>query len=502
VLAFLLANFALYLWFAAGAIAFPFGIDYAEGEVWWQANFIPGPAMYGDINTYPYIGFEYPPLYYLLANGVAWFGGGFLRAGRLVSCVATLASAALIARIVYQAAAAEGSKATARIAASVAGLTAFTLVPVFVFSILAHVDLLGLMFSLMGISLAMTALRRPRFLYAAVLACVAAVFVKQNLLAAPLTILAIFAWRDPWRTVRAYGLGFVIGAIVTVWLALQTHGGFLRHLFLYPMNRWSAHHWLDLAGLVWSQGRILIMLAAVSVALRWRAMVAGQTPLTPLTPGQAAAPRGDSQTCLRLLAIYLVLSAGLSVLAGKVGASVNYFVETLYACCIWLGLLVALHVRTAAAGSQHGAWRQRGIALSLPLLFVLQFWSIPFTLAASRTLYYGKTVRRDDAALLAAVRAIGKPVISDDLALVLLAGKQPAVEPFLFAQLESQGLWNDAQLISLMDRHAIGAVVTYKDPGDPTFDDRFKAGILSAVLRDYPRVEKFGDARLRLPAAP
>ena len=67
----LLVGFAYFLRFALGAMRFPFGMDYTEGEIWRQANAIAAGTMYGDINTYPWIAFEYPPGFYIVANAVA-----------------------------------------------------------------------------------------------------------------------------------------------------------------------------------------------------------------------------------------------------------------------------------------------------------------------------------------------------------------------------------------------------------------------------------------------
>ena len=63
-----------YIAVAVAAVAWPFGLDYAEGEVWEQALLIAGPKAYGGIIDPPWIGFEYPPLYPLIALALshAW----------------------------------------------------------------------------------------------------------------------------------------------------------------------------------------------------------------------------------------------------------------------------------------------------------------------------------------------------------------------------------------------------------------------------------------------
>src|SRR5215470_7925411 len=92
-----LAAFLALLAFRAGhvvlvaieSIGFPLDLDYGEGIVLQQALLILADRAYGDINSYPFIVFHYPPVYHLVVRGLTAIGYDLVFAGRVVSVVAT-----------------------------------------------------------------------------------------------------------------------------------------------------------------------------------------------------------------------------------------------------------------------------------------------------------------------------------------------------------------------------------------------------------------------------
>lgn len=74
----------------AAAVGHPYALDFGKGIVWQQMALIPGPRMYGDITSYPYIVFHYPPLFHLAARAAAGLRVDALAAGRGVSVAATV----------------------------------------------------------------------------------------------------------------------------------------------------------------------------------------------------------------------------------------------------------------------------------------------------------------------------------------------------------------------------------------------------------------------------
>ena len=98
------------------------------------------------------------------------------------------------------------------------------------------------------------------------------------------------------------------------------------------------------------------------------------------------------------------------------------------------------------------------------------------------------------------MRALPGPVLSDDLALLKLAGKDVPIEPYIFAELGTAGFWHEQALVDMLNEGKFSAVVTFKDPGDIVFNDRFLPRTVAAMQLHYPHVVNFGDVRLRLPA--
>ena len=429
-------------------------------------------------------------------------------AGRAISTAATLTGSLLVARLVYQAGRYEYTRTVAATAAAAAALMVFTLSPIIAFATLVHVDNLALMFSLAGVALAAAGLDRGArdgsplgeglLLYPALLAFVAAIFTKQTCIAAPLAVLLVWSIRAPRRTARAFAAGAVLGAAATAYLTWQTHGGFLRHILTYNINAWRLHNLLVLTGNVIRECGMVIELTLVAVVMQWAMLMDRLSLHGPRDIIDRI--RTDRRIAfIVLMTAYLLLSFATALLAGKNGASVNYYEEFLYAACIWLGFLVLLHIGAAASLAAQPLIARLAFNVLLPAVLIWQASAMPRAFLANMNILYGPAVTRDDQALLTAIRGIDKPILSDDIAMVLLAGKQAPIEPFIFSELAGAGLWDENTLIRRLQSHQIGAVITYLDPGDATFAARFLPATTAAIIKYYPRVTSFGDNRLRLP---
>ena len=141
--------------------------------------------MYGDITQFPFIVFEYTPVYHLLVRVIASLGIDPLAAGRGVTLAATLTIAVLAGAIAFAAMREIASIRARFIGAAVAGLMVLTYYPVQKWAVTMRVDLLATCFSIAGVYLAIVAGQRTIILYAAILVFVLAVYTKQTELCAP-----------------------------------------------------------------------------------------------------------------------------------------------------------------------------------------------------------------------------------------------------------------------------------------------------------------------------
>ncbi len=494
VLAVLAAVLACYARYASTALLYPYGLDYSEGLLWQQALWTPGPHMYGDIFHYPFVVFEYPPIFLLAMNAVAGLGVGMLASGRAISILSTLAACAALGLTVWRGCRTSITRRPALLGAVVAGLLPLSLLPVLSWSVLVRVDMLALALSWTGVLLAVMARSRPNLLFPALLLFVAAVFTKQIFVAAPVCMGVVWLVRAPALAVRAYALGAAVGLAAMGVLAWLTRGGFIRHIFLYTADR------VDLAR-AWSLTSswllaypVLAMLALVGVAVSWRWLL-GAHGVASVRSLAAAIRRDDRAALVAFLTLYLLATSAMLVAAGKIGSSRNYFIEWMCCWCAWIGVLVAApHARRFVPPHLRAA-----CALLIPACLLLQLWPLPGALAQLRRDQFSAEHAGASAALLARARGLHGPILSDDMVMLLQSGREVPLDQCVLLELSQVGVWHENLLVDLLAHRFFAAVVTAYGPGDPTFNGRYLPATQAAMLRSYPRVEVFGDYRLRLP---
>ncbi len=354
--------------YAVRAAEYPYGLDYCEGLLWQQALWLLSPHAYGSIEHYPYMIYEYPPIYLAIIKWAGWMGFDMLAAGRVVSIVSTYVSAALIFVVVRRVCHAACGAFASAIGGVVAALLPFGLLPILSWAVLMRVDLLALAFTWAGLALATAALRKPVLLYPAMLVFVVAVFTKQVFIAAPICVSFVWLVRASRLMLRAGTLAAATGVLATGALQLATHGGFLRHVVLYTAFP------LDLGRAAWA---ILSWLAAYpifSATTLAAILVVGYATLSPLTLRtlrhvHAAIRDNDRVANFALFFLYIALSTFSLISAGKTGASRNYFIEWMCLWCVWIGWLSAICVHATQNRAQSFAI----LRLFLPFCFCCSF---------------------------------------------------------------------------------------------------------------------------------
>jgi hypothetical protein len=474
-------------WF--DAVRYPFELDYGEGIVWQQAMLIPGSRMYGNIHDFPYIVFHYPPVYHLAVHAIASLGVDWLIAGRGLSVVAAFATGTLVAALVFHAARTSESRTASMVGASVAGLITFTYVPVVVCASLMRVDMLAVALSFLGVYCAIRSLDRPWLLYPAVVAFVLAVFTKQTAVAAPLATFPVLFLLEPRRVFKAMCCGLVLGVVVLALLTWQTDGGFLRHILLYNINRYSAL-FAVLNLLQQSNHAIYLVLAIAGVVTCWQAIE--RTPSAPQTAffgaGWMRLIRNPTACVPAIFMAYFGITTAMLVTAGKSGATMNYFIEWM---CVWSVLIGLLVARTVARWSDRPSGAMCLAALLLMQLAILpaphrRDWADPAKVPALQ-------------ALVERVRATSAPVLSDDMVLLIKAGKPVPWEPAIFTELTAVGRWDQNPFVATIKSRQFAFVITSGQPGEKLFDSRHTPEVADAIETAYPRLEQYGGLTVHLP---
>ena len=491
VLVALACHFIVYLRYAISAVNYRYELFEPEGIVWQQAMLIPGPRMYGDITHYPFIVFHYPPVYHLVVRGLAALGADPLAAGRAISLLATLLTGGVVASLTFRATRPEVGRSAGLIGAAVGALTFFCFYPVVMMSPLMRSDMPAIGLSFLGVWCALKGVNRVWPLYAATLLFVLAAFTKQTCVVAPLATMAVLWLVNPGRTTRVCCLGLVLSCAVLAVMESITSGGFLRHLVLYNINRFSLRLMADQI-IKQSPQFIFVGLALVSLVCVWRRLSRRGNWTSFASFRADLAARGDVRI-IAIVTVYLGLSTCSLITLGKSGGGLNYFVEWMAVLSVLIGALSAFLVRRELAAGWRGAGRGTILAGCLvPVLILLQMRILPasWDFGAADAV---RTRQLDD--LVVRIRDARKPVLSEDMVLLMRAGKEVPWEPAIFTELADTGRWDERLIIDLIRSHAFAFVITREN------DDRYTAGVRDAIRTAYPRAEKYAGRTVRQPPA-
>ena len=470
---------------AIGAVAFPYELDYGEGIVWYQTRMLFAGEAFGPIDGFPAIVFHYTPLFHLVSGLVAATGIDGLAAGRVVSLLSTAAMAVLAGAIVHRVVARDGGpKGAARLAALFTVFLPLLCYPIPLWSPLMRVDMLAFALSMGGVYIGLRSFSRPSAVYPAALLFVLAVYTKQTMIAAPAALFGTLLLYRPRTAFAGILTCMAAGTAALAVLAIATDGGFLRHIFLYNINRFDPERltWIQIT----AEGHIgLIAAALVGAATQFPALRAFA-----VKRSNASSSAAESV----FLAAYLLLTTIMLLLVAKSGSSGNYFIEWLVALCIYAGIAVSYPIRRALDAGI-GPAAPFGTIL-VPIALSVHAWTLPVP-PISSDLMARRAVGLE--ILAERIRSSDRPVISDDM-VILQRGGQPVLwEPAIFAELGANGVWDERPFIRMIEQRRFGFFITHRDRGRRPFDERYNPAVAEAMARAYPRREKIAGLTLHLP---
>lgn len=489
----LIALAALLLWhsyhFTAGsirALLYPYELDYGEGIVWFQAQQLFAGGAYGDIHKFPAVVFHYTPLFHFLSGLGAAMGFDGLQSGRTVSLLSTAVMVVVIGAIVrYVLIQSQAERRTATICAAIAGLSLLLTFPVKLWAPMMRVDMLAFALALAGMYAGLRAIRQPRWIYAAAILFVLSVFTKQTMIAAPAAVFAALLLYRPRIALIGIATCLIAGSIAVAALAFATDGGFLRHVFLYNVNRFDLGR-VDKIAIIASAHVYVIIVALVGVA-----------GIGPALHGFARRRRDAEphEVAAAMLAGYLLLTSIMVLLVLKLGSSANYFIEWLAALAIFVGLAVRRPV-DGALQSRPSPTALSPIAIFVVAALCAQALVIPPKHYPSDFL---KARSQEMARLTAIVRSSRGPVISDEMVMLLRAGRPVLWEPAIFTELAATGDWDEKPFIRMIEQHRFAAIIVFQARGDKLFSQRFSPAVGAAIDRSYSRQEKIAGFTVHRP---
>jgi 4-amino-4-deoxy-L-arabinose transferase-like glycosyltransferase len=462
-LLFLAAAVAVFAVHAVKAVLHRYPLDYGEAPLVDQAmRLASGQNIYrSDISSPPYTISNYPPLYVVsMVPSVKLFGPNFW-AGRAISVLSALASAILIALIIY-------SQTADWLASAAAGMFFLAFPFVVHWACHARIDSLALAFSLAGLYLLARWPTMPWSTVASALLLVAAIYTRQShALAAPL---AAFVWlcTHDWR--RAFRLAALVGGLTLILffiLNALTRGGFFFNVvtanvneFVIEQLKWFLRQFRDTAF-------ILLILSGSFLLL-----AAGKAPAWPL------------------LAPYLVGAALSSLTIAKIGAYVNYFFEISAALSLTAGALIA--------------WSRKNSMLRvvLPLLLTMQTLQL---MVSTFDEYFGDLNYRIES--VGEIRELEKivadaegPILGDEyMGLVTLQGRPLYIQPFEVTQLANARVWDQTPVLEGILNREFPVILIHYFPHYPVYRERWTPEMLSAINQTYAPAESLAHTRVYCP---
>ena len=421
---------------------------------------------------------------------------GELAAGRTVSLLCLFIAAFIAGGVVFRLLASEASRRVAAIGGAVASLVILSNYPVLFWTPLMRVDMLALAFSFAGLYLALRAFERPGFVYAAAIAFVCAVYTKQTMIAAPAAAFLVMLFLRPRTAAAGIGTCIGLGLAILAGMDWATDGGFSRHVFGYNAATVNLNQ-LILVPMQFANLPVRFGLAFFAM----RGRCASLTEDVRSAAGWSAArdlmlaDRGRT-TSLVLLA-YFATSAVMLLTIVKSGANQNYIIEWFCVIAMFAGMSLGdaarLLDRDYAASSQ----------VKAPSLAVLAAAALAAQMIALPKDRFERleplAPRAEMDRFAAMVKAADKPIISDEMVMLLTMGKQVILEPCM-PTLARVGLYDNRPYIAKIRNGDFAFFVTFRERGEETFDSRYDPEVADAMDAAYPIKRQLAGYTLHLPA--
>jgi hypothetical protein len=496
---------ALLLWqtgslvaYLKAVLSYPYQLDYGEGIVWQQMrNMVRGTA-YGPLAIFPAIVYHYPPVYHMTAATLAATTGiDPLVSGRIVSILSSFATAVMVGLLTMRVTPVATGFTVKNVSAALAGLMFLTCYPVMMWTPLMRVDMLAGVFALAGILLSLRAIDRPYWIYGGAVMFVLSIYTKQISVAAPLATFSVFLLVCPRLAVRGILACLLVGGIALASLSLVTDNGFLTHILLYNLNRITP---ALLGGVLLEQivaRSMLIALAVLGAVASWREIrriTAGANTLAlvrhTLVRDRAAV---TALVMLLFLAIKTIMLLGMM----KSGSSYNYMIEWLSAVTVFAGVSTGPLISFATGRHMFHANRLITGAIALVGLPLQLIFTSPVFPNAHITALNAQAY----VPIVALIRASARPVISDDMTLLIRAGKDVEWESAITAELAHKGIYDQATFADLVRAHCFAFFLVEGNTDTQPFVSRYNLPVAAAILSAYPREETVGKFVLHLPPA-
>lgn len=481
----------IFLDYAVALFRWPYDYDQGEGfELYDAVLYSQGEWPYRDNSTFPFYGSNYPPLFHLLIVPLLGVFGPRLVAGRIVSFVATLVTAAMIAGIVRRQVGGRRGLLPQAIPI-LAGLSFLAANIVYQIGPLSRLHMTMVMFETLAVA-AVAQFQHPRrgnrYLLLGLFLLLCAGYTKQLAVFTVVAALGFVFLRDIRRAlVSGAGLALVAGGLFLL-IDRATGGQWTVNIIYANVNEFDYRQTLLFLNQWFRLYPVLILLATGMLVweLFWDR--------------------------LSVYSLWFVLAVGMGLLSGKWGAGPAYFTTSIAAACVLTGQ--ALLRLTEAVSRRWPRW-EKGVALLVPVLFLIQaaynlhmptegplFGPLARILGiadqgirgdCATFAYYdsggytqlGHRLTEEDyqagERILAYVRQADGPPFSEEAAFSLLVGRPVVTNPTQLLNLYKNGLLDTSELVRRIEAEEFGVVIFRAQFYPPP--------VLEAIGRHYRPVE-------------
>ncbi len=466
-------------------------IDYGEGIVMWQAaNVTDWTRAFHPVEIYPHIVFHYTPLFHLTTRVVNHFTGNLLVAGRLTSILSLVGicfvGALLTARVLPA-----GRDRFARLIGSLAAGTLVFTTPIWYWACLMRVDALAIFLSVCGIALFVAARRQRALGFLAFVFFVAAVYTKQTSLAAPAACFILALIEKPRYALQLMVFSVTLGLGVLFMLQTATDGLFLRHIITYNQNPYHLTGLLD--KLRRHAAPIVVPLFFATVfpfALLYRRMGRRWGRFETI---RLMLSRSEFERCVLIAGLYFLFAAVLAVATiSKVGAYDNYYLEADVAMCLLSGLFLGWLIRR---DSFHRGRKQLVLQMVVIVLFIIHTGSNWHALNWTANAYRNPPVEYSPE-VVEFLKRLPDPIYSEDMVVLMQAGKEVPAEPAIISALAMDGKWDETGFVDRIKRGEFRAIVIRNSLQN---DQRFSKGVVDAIHERYYQADNIGQFQIYMP---
>ncbi|MBI3242836.1 MAG: hypothetical protein HYZ49_11135 [Chloroflexi bacterium] len=501
--------FLIYLRYTAALLQFPFDYDQGEGfELNDSVLMAGGEWPYRSNEVFPFYASNYPPLYHIILVPFVWAFGPAYWYGRLVAFLSTLVTALAIGYAVHRASRDKPISLLAGLA-FLASNYVYHIGPLFrqhivmvMFETLAIVILAPLSRQTSEVSPVFGASEVWRVFWG-LLCLLAAGYTKQLAYATVAVALLFIITRGVKRGLVASAAFTAVAAILFGLINLATGGQWWVNIILANINEFIPgqaeglyRQWHDLH-------LILIWLAVIWVVLEL------------------------ARRRVPLYALWFAGAVANGALAGKWGAGESYFTTSIAAMCICAGLLMAEWRGRSKAWPTVAQW---ATAIAVPALFIAQAGRLihmptqgrlfepiaralglpvdqqfeargfvdvggvgMFVDSEGRMQYYdsqgytqlGRPPNRIDSEqgykILAYTRPVDGPVLTEEAAFSLLAGKEQAGNPTQLLNLAKNSMLDSSAMVNMINAQSFDVIVLKAE--------FYPRSVLIAIGQNYEPVE-------------